>query len=75
MLLMFNNNFQCLVVGWYISCLLQLLIIGSIVTYVCVKNYKVGVSLLGVLLFLFIVLPFVLTYISRSYAIIKVTYQ
>ncbi|KAF0762026.1 nose resistant to fluoxetine protein 6-like, partial [Aphis craccivora] len=41
---------QCLIAGWYVSCLLQFLVIGTIVVYVYVKNRKIGISLIVMLL-------------------------
>lgn len=60
-------------VGWYVSCLLQFLVIGTVLVYACAKSRKTGTALLCALLFASLAVPSVLTYVSRSYGIIRVT--
>ncbi|CAH1712124.1 unnamed protein product [Aphis gossypii] len=63
---------QCLIVGWYISCLVQFMIIGTILINICVKYRKIGVGIVSVCLCVSLAIPFVSTYVTRSYAIIRV---
>lgn len=65
-------NFQCLIAGWYISCLLQFIVIGTIIVYICVKKPKLGVGVMCLLLCVSLFIPFILTYTTRSYGIIRV---
>jgi len=64
--------FQCLVVGWYISCLLQFIVIGTILISVCVKYRKIGVGVTVICLCISLAIPFISTYVTRSYGIIRV---
>ncbi|XP_050442482.1 nose resistant to fluoxetine protein 6-like [Adelges cooleyi] len=63
---------QCLIAGWYISCLLQFLIIGTVVMYIYVKRHKLGTIIIFVLFCTSLIIPFVITYNTKSYGIIKV---
>ncbi|XP_029347322.1 nose resistant to fluoxetine protein 6-like [Acyrthosiphon pisum] len=63
---------QCLIVGWYISCLLQFIVIGTILINLCVKYRKIGVGGIVVCLCISLVIPFISTYVTRSYGIIRV---
>ncbi|XP_026813027.1 nose resistant to fluoxetine protein 6-like [Rhopalosiphum maidis] len=63
---------QCLIVGWYISCLIQFMIIGTILISVCVKYRKIGVGIISVCLCISLAIPFITTYVTQSYALIKI---
>ncbi|XP_025192359.1 nose resistant to fluoxetine protein 6-like [Melanaphis sacchari] len=63
---------QCLIAGWYVSCLLQFLVIGTILVYVYVKNRKIGTFLFVMLLCISLATSFVITYTNRVYGIIRV---
>ncbi|VVC41806.1 Nose resistant-to-fluoxetine protein, N-terminal,Acyltransferase 3 [Cinara cedri] len=63
---------QCLIAGWYISCLLQLLVIGIVVVYVRAKNPRVGICVMVLLLCSSLITPFVMTYIYQVYGIIRI---
>lgn len=73
MFTIYVSIFQCLLFGWYVSCLLQFLVIGIIIIYICIKNQRVGVGLMIVLLCVSLIIPFVLTYTSRAYGLVRVT--
>ncbi|CAI6366252.1 unnamed protein product [Macrosiphum euphorbiae] len=64
---------QCLIVGWYISCLLQFIVIGTILINFCVKYRKIGVGAIIVCLCISLAIPFISTYVTRSYGIVRVT--
>lgn len=68
---LFLFRLQCLIAGWYISCLLQFLVIGTVVMYVRVKNRKFGIYLIATLLVASLITPFVMTYMNRAYGIIR----
>ncbi|XP_050440209.1 nose resistant to fluoxetine protein 6-like [Adelges cooleyi] len=64
------NNFneggnQCLFAGYYISLLLQLMVIGMIVVYIYGKNRKIGTVVLALLISASLIIPFALTYYSK----------
>ncbi|XP_050435613.1 nose resistant to fluoxetine protein 6-like, partial [Adelges cooleyi] len=70
------NNFiegekQCLFAGYYISLQLQLMVIGIIVVYIYGKNRKIGTGVLALLISASLILPFALTYYSKSEGITK----
>ncbi|XP_050440208.1 O-acyltransferase like protein-like isoform X2 [Adelges cooleyi] len=70
------NNFvdggnQCLFAGYYISLQLQLTVIGIIVVYIYGKNRKIGASVLALLISASLIIPFALTYYSKSDGITK----
>lgn len=66
---------QCLIVGWYISCLLQFMVIGIILVYICVKNRKVGIYIIVLLLLASFATSFVVTFVTKSYGIVRLTYS
>ncbi|XP_060865557.1 nose resistant to fluoxetine protein 6-like [Metopolophium dirhodum] len=66
---------QCLIAGWYVSCLLQFLVIGTTVVYVCVKRRKIGIYLVVMLLCASLAISFVTTYINQAYGIVRVMYS
>ncbi|CAH1712122.1 unnamed protein product [Aphis gossypii] len=66
---------QCLIAGWYVSCLLQFLVIGTIVVYVYVKHRKIGISLIVILLCASLAISFITTYVNQAYGIIRVMYS
>ncbi|XP_050440201.1 nose resistant to fluoxetine protein 6-like isoform X1 [Adelges cooleyi] len=70
------NNFieggkQCLFAGYYISLQLQLIVIGMIVVYIYGKNRKIGTGVLALLISASLIIPFALTYYSKSEGITK----
>ncbi|XP_050440176.1 nose resistant to fluoxetine protein 6-like isoform X2 [Adelges cooleyi] len=62
---------QCLVAGWYISCVIQLLAIGTIIIYIYVKKPKIGVYIMVLMLIMSLTIRFAVTYHTKSYGIIK----
>ncbi|XP_022172973.1 nose resistant to fluoxetine protein 6-like isoform X2 [Myzus persicae] len=63
---------QCLIVGWYISCLLQFIVIGTILISVCAKYRKIGLGAVIICLCISLAIPFISTYVTRSYGIVRV---
>ncbi|KAL5241660.1 hypothetical protein ACI65C_009070 [Semiaphis heraclei] len=59
-----NIKYQCLHVGWYVSCFIQFFIIGVIVIYVYTKHPKYGIPLIGIIIGLSVGLPFTITLLT-----------
>lgn len=66
---------QCLIAGWYVSCLLQFLVIGTTVVYVYVKRRKIGIYLIIMLLCASLAISFVTTYVNQVYGIVRLMYS
>eukprot|EP00102_Acyrthosiphon_pisum_P018530 XP_016655740.1 PREDICTED: nose resistant to fluoxetine protein 6 [Acyrthosiphon pisum] len=66
---------QCLISGWYVSCLLQFLVIGTTVVYICVKHRKIGIYLIITLFIVSLVTSFVTTYFNQAYGMIRIMYS
>ncbi|XP_072156665.1 O-acyltransferase like protein [Bemisia tabaci] len=62
---------MCLVHSWYVSCDLQLIIIGSVLVYVFSKNHMSGLILAVMALMASIIVPFRNVYVNRYEGIIK----
>ncbi|XP_050440159.1 O-acyltransferase like protein-like isoform X1 [Adelges cooleyi] len=70
------NNFvdgekQCLYAGYFISLQLQLMVIGIIVVYIYGKNRKIGNVVIALLITVSLIIPFAITYYSKSEGITK----
>ncbi|XP_050440168.1 O-acyltransferase like protein-like isoform X9 [Adelges cooleyi] len=70
------NNFvdgekQCLYAGYFISLQLQLMVIGIMVVYIYGKNRKIGNVIIALLITVSLIIPFAITYYSKSEGITK----
>lgn len=63
---------QCLIVSWYLSCDIQFFLIGIIIVYVYMKNFKYGIGMLITALGVSLSVPFIITIITKSDGILKV---
>ncbi|XP_050442512.1 nose resistant to fluoxetine protein 6-like [Adelges cooleyi] len=63
---------QCLIASWYISCLLQFVVIGTIIMYIYVKTPKIGTNIIVFLFCASLIIPFAMTYHYKAYGIVRV---
>ncbi|VVC42242.1 Nose resistant-to-fluoxetine protein, N-terminal,Acyltransferase 3 [Cinara cedri] len=74
---LFINNLldvkhECLLMSWYVACDVQLFAIGVIIVFVYAKNKKYGIGLLGIMMCVSLSVPFVITYVTKTDAIVRV---
>ncbi|XP_022182796.1 nose resistant to fluoxetine protein 6-like isoform X2 [Myzus persicae] len=66
---------QCLISGWYVSCLLQFLVIGTTVVYICVKHRRIGIYLIVTLFITSLAISFLTTYFNQAYGMVRIMYS
>lgn len=60
--------------SWYIACDIQFFVVGIVILYVYVKNRKLGVRLLIAMSIVSLIIPIVVTFVTKSDGMLKTTF-